>query len=113
MKTKVPVRRRKKKTEDELVREIRLAVETGEVVFGERENKKLVLLKKLKAIILPTELPKEKQEDIEIYAEKANIPVIRYDGTSKELGVVCGKPFLVSMAGIINEGNSKILKRVK
>lgn len=113
MRTKVPVRRRKKKTEDELVREIRLAVETGEVVFGQRRNKKLILRKGVKAIILPKKIPKDKKEDIEIYAEKAGIPIIRFDGNSKEFGIVCGKPFLVSVAGIVDEGNSQILKKVE
>jgi large subunit ribosomal protein L30e len=40
----------------------------------------------------------------------SGVPLIVYEGTSLELGAVCGKPFTVSAMTIREAGDSDILK---
>ena len=56
-----------------------------------------------------TGIPRNYEEELTRNCELSNIPIIRFDKSGKELGAVCGRPHKVSMIGIINAGNSKIL----
>ena len=47
------------------------------------------------------------------YAKLGNIPVYVYPGTSAELGAACGKPFVVMMLGIVDEGQSRIVDIIR
>ena len=47
------------------------------------------------------------------YAKMSSIPVVIYKGTSIDLGMICGKPFMVSALTIREPGDSDILKAVK
>ncbi|RLG95322.1 50S ribosomal protein L30e, partial [Candidatus Bathyarchaeota archaeon] len=49
---------------------------------------------------------------LEYYCKLSGIPLIVYDGTSLELGAVCGKPFTVSAMTIREPGDSDIMKVV-
>jgi large subunit ribosomal protein L30e len=109
------VRRRKskKEKEDPLVREIRLTVESGKVEFGCRKGIKNALLGKAKLFVLARNTPSDIKDDVERYAKLSNIPVLVFNGTTMELGSVCGKPFPISVLSIYDEGNSDILKMAK
>ena len=88
---------------------INMAMSTGKVKMGYKEVSKNVLSGKLKATILSTNLPPNYEEELIRNCELSKIPIIRYDKSGKELGAACGRPHKVSMIGIINPGNSKIL----
>ncbi len=109
------VRRRKskKEREDPLVREIRLTVESGKVEFGYRKGVKNALLGKAKLFVLAKNTPSDIKDDVERYAKLSNIPVLVFNGTTMELGSVCGKPFPISVLSIYDEGNSDILKMAR
>jgi large subunit ribosomal protein L30e len=47
------------------------------------------------------------------YARLSNIPVYIYPGTSRELGTLCAKPFVVSALAIVDEGDSRIVEAIK
>ena len=53
--------------------------------------------------------PDEILEDVEYYANLSEIPFIVYDGTSVDLGSVCGKPFTVATLIVNDPGDSTIL----
>ena len=89
---------------------IRMAVDSGKTVLGSDRAKKFALLGEAKAIVLARNCPADVKQDIAHYASLASVPVIRFNGTSIELGVVCGKPFPVSALSVIEPGNSDILK---
>jgi large subunit ribosomal protein L30e len=44
------------------------------------------------------------------YSKLSDIPVYDYEGTSLELGSVCGKPFTVATLIIKDPGDSNILE---
>jgi len=114
-KRKKVVRRRKTKKEREkpLTVAVRLAVESGKVEFGARTGIAASLLGKAKLFIVASNTPKETREKIERYAKISKIPLINFDGSSMELGSVCGRPFPVSVLSVYEEGSSNIMELAK
>jgi large subunit ribosomal protein L30e len=114
-KKKKVVRRRKSKKERErpLTVAVRLAVESGKVEFGANVGIKSGLLGNAKLFVIAGNTPKETKEKVEGYAKIAGTPIIEFDGSSVELGSVCGKPFPVSVLSVYEEGSSNILELAK
>ena len=50
---------------------------------------------------------------IESRSKTSNVPLIQFEGSSMELGSVCGKPFPVSVLSVFEEGSSNILELAK
>jgi len=106
-KTRKVVRRRKstKEKENPVVSAIRLAVESGKVEFGSRKG----MNADAKLLIVAKNAP----EYIKDGVSKSKSPVMEFDGSTMQLGAVCGKPFPVSVLSIFDEGNSNILELSK
>jgi len=109
------VRRRKSKKEREnpLTMAVRLAVESGKVDFGGKAAANAGLNNKAKAFVVAGNAPVEIKGKVEGYAKLAGIPVIAFEGSSMELGSVCGKPFPVAVLSVFEEGSSNILDLAK
>lgn len=110
-KKKKVVRRRKSKKEKEkpLISAVRLAVESGKVDFGARTGIKT----KAKLFVVAGNAPDRIKEKVSTYAKTSDIPLITFDGSSMELGSVCGRPFPVSVLSVYDEGSSNILELAK
>lgn len=110
-KQKKVVRRRKSKKEKErpLTGALRLAVESGKVEFGART----ATGSKARLFVLAANTPQAVREKVSSYAKASEIPIIEFEGTSIELGSVCGKPFPVSVLSVHEEGSSNILELAK
>ena len=89
---------------------IATTVKTGKVLFGTNNTIKTAKMRRAKLIIVAANCPQKVREDIEYYCRLSKIPIIIYNGTSIDLGVACGKPFMVSALTIRNPGDSEILK---
>ena len=90
-------------------RGIRVAVDTGDVILGSEKSIQSLKLGKGQFVIVAQNAPKDIIEDVEYYAKLSEIPYHIYDGTSVELGSVCGKPFTVATLIINDPGDSTIL----
>jgi large subunit ribosomal protein L30e len=91
-------------------RAIRVAVDTGKVYLGKEETLNAVRNKEVKLVVVASNCPPDAKSDLLRYAELAGIPVYEYPGTSLELGAVCGKPYVVSMLGVVEAGDSDIFE---
>lgn len=89
---------------------IKLLYKTGKVVLGSRRAVKLVKSGRAVGVVLASNIPKHVVEDFTYYARLGNVRVIRYPGSSYELGALLGKPFPVSVIAIIDPGESNILE---
>jgi large subunit ribosomal protein L30e len=114
-KKKKVVRRRKTKKEREnpLTTAVRLAVESGKVQFGARTGIAASILGKAKLFVLANNTPIDTRQKLETYSKASNIPLIEFEGTTMELGSVCGRPFPVSVLSVFEEGTSSILDLTK
>jgi large subunit ribosomal protein L30e len=84
-------------------------VTTGKVILGSDKSLKALKLGHAKLVILTSNCSDAVRADIEHYSKLANIPIHVYQGDSAELGLVCGKPFLVSVITVLDPGSSSIL----
>ena len=91
-------------------RGIRVAVDTGNVTLGSDKSVQGIKLGKGKLVIIAQNCPVDIQEDVMHYSKLSDIPVYDYEGTSLELGSVCGKPFTVATLIIKDPGDSNILE---
>ena len=94
-------------------RAISVALKTGKAVLGKEEAIKSAKTGKAKIIVLASNCPEEIRKDVEYYSKLSEIPVYTYDGTTIDLGMVCGKPFIVSAVTVKEVGDSDILKLVE
>lgn len=97
----------------DIANDIRLAVDSGKAALG--INSVLASIKDdtAKLLVVASKNKGDNVQDIEHMAKISNIKVVMFEGTSMELGAVCGKPFSVSAVSIIEQGNSKILEDTK
>ncbi|MFP3232370.1 MAG: 50S ribosomal protein L30e [Sulfolobaceae archaeon] len=90
--------------------ELRTLLRTGKVILGTKRTLKMLKLGKVKGIIIASTLRQDLKDDLIHYAKLAGIPYYEYKGSALELGTLCGKPFIVSAIGVIDEGESKIFQ---
>jgi large subunit ribosomal protein L30e len=91
-------------------RGIRVAVDTGNVTLGSEKSIQGLKLGKGKLVIIAQNCPRNIREDVMHYSKLSEIPVYSYQGTSVDLGSVCGKPFTVATLTIKDPGDSTILE---
>jgi large subunit ribosomal protein L30e len=92
---------------------LQVAVRTGKITLGLKESLEALRGGKAKLIILAKNFPSETEKTVNYYSQLLNIPLLKYNGSSGDLGTVCGKPFKVSIVSIRELGDSAILSMVK
>ncbi len=90
--------------------EIRLLVKTGKVVLGSKRSLDAIKLGKAKGVVLASKLPRYIEEDVLYYAKISGVKVIRFPGSSHDLGATIGKPFPVATIAILDPGESSLLE---
>lgn len=90
-------------------KEIKQAIATGKVFIGADKSLKTLKRGQVKLVIAASNCDPKLIADIEHYAKLANVHVHTFDGNSEDLGLACGKPFLVSILSVVEEGSSNIL----
>ena len=94
----------------DLNRELGRIIKTGRVFMGYRSTVKNILLGRARLVIVAENCPKEFKWKVENYCKLAGIPLLNYNGSRRELGSACGKPFPVSVLAVREVGDSKILE---
>ncbi len=97
----------------ETTKEIRRAVDTGEVIFGTKNSEKSLKNGSGKLIIVAKNLPKLVKEKLVSFADISKTPYFEFEGTGLELGSVCGKPFTLIAMVVLNQGKSQVLEITK
>ena len=72
--------------------QIKKALKENKVILGFRESLKYLKTKKAKLVVIANNIPEKMKEKIENTNQKIEI----FDGSSKDLGTFCGKPYPVS-----------------
>ena len=96
-----------------LEKALRMAIKTGKVIFGSKRSLDAIRRGRARLVILAKESPEEIKQEVEYYCKLSKIPLYVFDGSSIDLGTLCGKPFMVSTLAIIDPGDSDILKLVE
>ncbi len=78
-------------------------VKEKKAIIGEREVMKEIKNGKIKKVVIAKNIKDDLRKILYHYKKIANLEIEEFDGTRKDLGIACGKPFLVSIVGIRNE----------
>ncbi len=99
----------------ELDSEIWLARKTGRIIMGLKKVRRLLLAgnEKPKLIILANNIDEEARAELGYLAKLSQVPVLVYEQGSLQLGRALHKPFFVSVAAILDQGESSILEMVE
>ena len=82
------------------LKEIRKAVQENKLLIGTLETMKQLKLGKVKKVFLTANAPKAVMDDVAYYGSLAKTPFVVLKETNEDLGVVCKKPYAVSVAAI-------------
>lgn len=79
-----------------LTEEIQTAIKSGKAVIGYKESIKFIKLNTPKLIVITKNMAEKDRKDVEHNAGISGVRLEVFDGGSKELGIICGKPFPVT-----------------
>ena len=85
----------------DIVKDIRKDLEAGKLVLGHENVVKNIKLSRLVKVYLSSNIPLEWKKDIHHYCGLAGCETIELKFNAQELGVVCKKPFVVSVIGVL------------
>ena len=102
---------RKKKKEFDIDTNIKVAYKTGKVVYGKNQVLRKLRENPFKMLMIAINCPKELENQLNYYNSlmKNQLFIYKYKGSSWDLGLACAKPYMISVIGIIDQGDSDLL----
>ncbi len=91
-----------KKSKD-IVTEVKELAKTDKVVVGAERTIKNLKVGKIEKIFLASNCKSEIREDIEHSAKISDVEIITLAQPNDEFGIMCQKPFPVSVLGVLKE----------
>ena len=92
---------------------IKSALKSGKVFYGTKQTVNSAKTGKAVTLIQASNCPEEIKNEIKSYADKSKIPVYTYPGSALDLGLMCGKPFIVSAMTIRTLSDAELLRAIK
>jgi large subunit ribosomal protein L30e len=83
--------------------EIRKLAESGKLVMGTERAIKQLKQGKVKKVFITSNCPGDVRENVKRYARLSKVEVTELEIPNDELGVICKKPFSISIAGVVKE----------
>lgn len=81
------------------MKELKEAIQQGNIIIGKERTLKLLKKGRLSHVILAKNCSKDVREDIQHYAKLFNLECTQSTQSNEELGVLCKKPFAISVLG--------------
>ncbi len=82
------------------IKELKSVLNTGKLVMGTEQTLKELKKSSLSKIYLASNTPDSVREDVNYYAGLAGVEVLELAVPNEELGVMCQKPFYISVLGV-------------
>jgi len=76
-----------------LTEEIQAALKEGKVTIGYKKSLEFIKNNSPKLIVMAENTPAKERKELEHNAKLSGIKTEIFEGSSKELGVICGRPF--------------------
>jgi len=102
---------RKKVKEFDVDTNIKVAYKTGKLIFGKTQVLRQLRQNPFKMIIIANNCPAELETQLNYYNSliNNNIFLHKYKGSSWDLGLAMGKPYMISVIGINDFGDSDLM----
>lgn len=75
--------------------------ESGKLCMGTEKTIKNLKQGKISSVFVSTNCPKDIKQEILRYAKMGNVEVEMLEINNEEFGIVCKKPFSISVAGLL------------
>jgi len=85
------------------VSEIKKNLKSKHIVLGTNLTVKQLKLGKVSKVFLSSNSPESVKKDIDYYSSISECSVENLDMPNEELGVICKKPFSVSIVGLLKQ----------
>ena len=85
---------------------LRRALKTGKVFLGQNSTRTCITEGKARLVVVASNCPGEFRKYLQT---TKGVPVHVFNGSGVQLGMACGKPFLVSALAVVEPGESDIL----
>ncbi|MBI2084255.1 MAG: 50S ribosomal protein L30e [Candidatus Aenigmarchaeota archaeon] len=79
-----------------LTEEVQEAIKSNKAIIGYNETITYIKTNKPRLIVVSNNLSSNVRKELEHNTKISKVKLETFDGTSRELGVICGKPFPVS-----------------
>ncbi len=101
---------RKKVKEFDIDTNIKVAYKTGKIVFGRNQVLRSMRQNRYKMIIIANNCPMDLVKQLNHYNSlgKDKIFIYKYKGSSWDLGLAFAKPYMISIIGIYDYGDSNL-----
>ncbi len=80
------------------IESLKKALKEEKLIYGKDETLKKMRSGKINEVFLSSNCPKQLREDILHYSKLASVKVSELDVPNDELGIICKKPFSISVA---------------
>jgi large subunit ribosomal protein L30e len=102
---------RKKVKEFDIDTNIKVAYKTGSIVYGKKRVLRSLRQNPFKMLIIANNCSQDLETQLNYYNSlfKNRLFIYRYKGSSWDLGLVCAKPYMISVIGIEDQGDSDLL----
>ena len=103
---------RKKTKEFDVDNNIKVAYKTGKIMYGKNQVlKNLKSENPYKMLIVSNNCPTELISQLNHYNSflKDEVFIYKYKGSSWDLGLACAKPYMISVIGVIDFGDSDLI----
>ena len=91
----------------DISRQLKVAVKTGKMLFGQRQTVDACARGEAKLVILAVNCPQDYIDDL--HARHPSIIMHRVSMVNRDLGVACAKPFAISTICVTDSGESDLL----
>lgn len=91
----------KRQETDKHISEIRKSIEADEAVIGTKKILESLRHGKVKEVFLTSNCPDYVSKEIEHIKKLSDFNIVRIKQSNEELGVICKKPFAISVLGLL------------
>lgn len=85
------------------INEIKKSLDNHKVIIGTNDTIRNIKLGNVSKVYLSNNCPKNIQKDVESYSKIAGIKCATLNKSKEDVGVICKKPFSISVLSILNE----------
>jgi len=76
------------------------AIESKKIIIGKERTLKLLRKGSLQHVYIASNCPKNVKGDVSHYSNLFNIPISQLKENNEELGILCKKPFAISIIAV-------------
>jgi len=83
------------------MKELKEAIKSGKgLVIGTQRTLRKLKMNEVRKVYVSSNCPRDVLDDIEHYSKIHNAQLIKLKENNEELGIICKKPFLISVLGL-------------